>query len=148
MTGPGGLFDTGIGLPGFALLAAASAAAGAVNSVAGGGTILTFPVLAALLPPDPARLVVANATSTIGLWPGAAIAAWAYRGERDGQSPWARWLLLPSAAGAVVGVWLVLTLPPGSCGGASDFLLIASRPSDHARHLAGGRLGPVREGHA
>jgi hypothetical protein len=48
----------------------------------------------------------------------------------------------------VVGVWLVLTLPPGSCGGASDFLLIASRPSDHARHLAGGRLGPVREGHA
>jgi hypothetical protein len=124
MTGLGGLFHTGIGLPGFAILAAASAAAGAINSVAGGGTILTFPVLAALLPPDPARLVVANATSTIGLWPGAAIAAWAYRGERDGQPPWVRWLLLPSAAGAVVGVWLVLGLPARLFAAAVPWLIL------------------------
>jgi uncharacterized membrane protein YfcA len=103
---------TGIGLPGLALLAAVSGVAAAVNSVAGGGTILTFPVLAALLPPGPGRMVSANATSTIGLWPGALAAAWAYRAERVGQPGWARWLLLPSVAGAVLGAWLVLWLPP------------------------------------
>jgi uncharacterized membrane protein YfcA len=56
--------------------------------------------------------VVANATSTIGLWPGALAAAWAYRGEREGQPPFTRWLVVPSVAGALVGAWLVVVLPP------------------------------------
>jgi len=99
-------------LSGLAALAAVTFVAGAVNSVAGGGTILTFPVLAAILPPDPGRMVTANATSTIGLWSGSAAAAWAYRGERVGQPPWARWLLVPSVAGSVLGAVLVLVLPP------------------------------------
>jgi len=97
---------------GLLALAVVSFVAGAVNAVAGGGTILTFPVLAAVLPPDPARLVTANATSTIGLWPGAVAAAWAYRGDRVGQPPWAAWLLVPSFLGAALGVVLVLLLPP------------------------------------
>jgi len=99
-------------LPGLVALAAVSFVAGGVNAVAGGGTILTFPVLAALLPADPARLVIANATSTIGLWPGAIAAAWSYRGERVGQPPWAVWLVLPSLVGALLGAVLVLVLPP------------------------------------
>ena len=99
-------------LPGLVALAIVSFVAGGVNAVAGGGTILTFPVLAAILPDGPARLVAANATSTIGLWPGAVAAAWAYRGERIGQPPWAVWLLVPSLMGAALGVVLVLVLPP------------------------------------
>jgi len=99
-------------IAGLALLAAVTFVAAAVNSVAGGGTILTFPALTAILPPDPGRLVVANATSTIGLWPGALSAAWAYRGEREGQPPFTRWLVVPSVAGALVGAWLVVVLPP------------------------------------
>ena len=99
-------------LQGHALLAVAALAAGAVNSFAGGGTILTFPVLGAILPDLPGRLVIANATSTIGLWPGAATAAWAYRGEREEVPAWARWLIVPSVLGAVVGTALVLVLPP------------------------------------
>jgi uncharacterized membrane protein YfcA len=106
-----GPFDWG-GAAGFALLAAVTFLGAAVNSVAGGGTILTFPVLAAILPAEAARLVTANATSTIGLWPGAIAAAWAYSGERVGQPPWARWLLVPSIAGAVAGALLVVALPP------------------------------------
>ena len=40
--------------------------AGMINSVAGGGTLLSFPTLVWLgLPP-----VVANATNTVGIWPG------------------------------------------------------------------------------
>lgn len=99
-------------LPGLAALAAVSFVAGAVNAVAGGGTILTFPVLAAILPAGPARLVAANATSTIGLWPGSVAAAWIYRGERVGQPPWAVWLMVPSLVGAALGAVLVQVLPP------------------------------------
>jgi uncharacterized membrane protein YfcA len=98
-------------LQGFAILAVVSLLAGAVNSFAGGGTILTFPVLAAILPADPSRLVTANVTSTIGIWPGAAAASWAYRDERAGQPPWAGWLILPSVLGAIAGTLLLLVLP-------------------------------------
>lgn len=111
---------------GLAALAAVTFVAGAVNAVAGGGTILTFPVLAAILPDGPARLVVANATSTIGLWPGAVAASWAYRRERDGQPPWARWLLAPSVAGAVLGSLLVLALPPSWFAAGVPWLILVA----------------------
>lgn len=97
---------------GLVLLAVVTAVAAAVNSVAGGGTILTFPALTAILPDTPARMVVANATSTIGLWPGALAAAWAYRGDRVDQPGWARWLVIPSIGGAAIGSALVSLLPP------------------------------------
>lgn len=109
-----------------ALLAAVSVAAGAVNSVAGGGTILTFPVLAALLPGGPGVAVAANATSTLGIWPGAVASAWAYRGERVGLPPWAPWLVVPSVAGAALGVALVLWLPPGWFAAAVPWLILGA----------------------
>lgn len=111
---------------GMALLAAVTFAAGAINSVAGGGTILTFPLLAALLPADPARLVTANATSTLGLWPGALAAAWASRGRRAGLPRWTRGLLAVSVAGAVAGTLLVLLLPPAWFSRAVPWLILAA----------------------
>lgn len=113
-------------LPGFVALAVASFLAGAVNAVAGGGTLLTFPVLAAILPPDPARLVVANATSTIGLWPASVAASWAYRSERSGQPPWSFWLLPPSVIGAVVGAAAVVVCPPEWFSGCVPWLILAA----------------------
>ncbi|NDC63195.1 MAG: sulfite exporter TauE/SafE family protein [Planctomycetia bacterium] len=112
--------------PGLAALAAVTSLAAAINSMAGGGTILTFPVLAAILPAGPTRMVVANATSTIGLWPGAVSAAWAYRGERSGQPPWSRWLLVPSVAGALVGSALVLVLPARWFDSLVPWLILAA----------------------
>jgi uncharacterized membrane protein YfcA len=111
---------------GLVLLAVTAAVAGAINSVAGGGTILTFPLLTALLPPGPGQLVVANATSTIGLWPGALAAAWAYRGERQNLPGWARWLVVPSVIGAIVGTLLVLVLPPGWFAAAVPWLILTA----------------------
>jgi len=111
---------------GMALLAAVTFAAAAINSVAGGGTILTFPLLAALLPPDPARLVTANATSTLGLWPGALAAAWASRGERAGLPEWTRGLVGASVAGAVAGTLLVLVLPPAWFARAVPWLILSA----------------------
>ncbi len=96
----------------YLFLAVVTAIASAINSVAGGGTILTFPALAAMLPHGPAQLVIANVTSKIGLWPGALAAAWEYRHERRDQPPWAVWLLLPSLVGSLLGTALVMVLPP------------------------------------
>ncbi|MDA7938537.1 sulfite exporter TauE/SafE family protein [Pirellulales bacterium] len=105
------LIESATSLPSLAFIAAVTAVAAAINSVAGGGTILTFPALAAILPADPARLVIANATSTIGLWPGTLSATWEYRHERGHHPKWSAWLFLPSIAGSVIGTLLVLVLP-------------------------------------
>ncbi|MFM1903624.1 MAG: hypothetical protein RLZZ440_1524 [Planctomycetota bacterium] len=99
-------------------------AAGGINAIAGGGTILTFAVLSAILPPDPGRLVAANVTSKIGIWPGAVAAAWAYRGSREAQPAWARWLLWPSGVGAVIGVGLLRVLPKESFDAVVPWLIL------------------------
>ncbi|NUQ13566.1 MAG: sulfite exporter TauE/SafE family protein, partial [Gemmatimonadaceae bacterium] len=63
-----------------ALVIVAAAVGGAVNSIAGGGTLLTFPALVALgVPP-----LTANATSTVALWPGAVGSMWGYRSALAG----------------------------------------------------------------
>ncbi len=60
-----------------AILFAAATAGGGMNALAGGGTILTFPVL--LLLGESA--ITANATSTVALLPGAAASLFGYRRE-------------------------------------------------------------------
>jgi uncharacterized membrane protein YfcA len=86
----------------FALLSAAAFLAGAMNSIAGGGTLLTFPALTLFVPP-----AVANATSTIALMPGSIAGAVGYRAE---LAPSRRFLLrmfVPSILGGFLGAWLV-----------------------------------------
>lgn len=85
----------------------AAIVAGAMNSIAGGGTLLTFPALVALgISP-----ISANATSTVALWPGALGSMWGYRGELRGARPWAVGFALPSLVGGAVGAWLLLRTP-------------------------------------
>ncbi len=79
--------------------------AGIVNSVAGGGTLLTFPALMAVVSP-----VAANATSTFALVPGSMAGAWGYRREMGAARKWAWLLLPPSFAGALIGTLLVTNL--------------------------------------
>ena len=126
------------------LLAAATFVGAGVNAIAGGGTILTFPVVAAILPEGPAGLVAANATSTLGLWPGAIAAAWAGRSERNGLPSWTRWLLPASVIGAIAGALLVLALPPVWFSRLVPWLILgaallfAFQPRLAARLAAGG----------
>lgn len=86
-----------------ALLAAAFAA-GAVNSIAGGGTLLTFPALLAI----GVSPLAANATSTVALVPGSLGAFWAYRGELQDDRIVLAALAVPSALGGVAGALLAL----------------------------------------
>lgn len=87
------------------LLCASALLAGIVNSVAGGGTLLTFPVLVWAL----GSAVGANATSTTALFPGSIAAAWGYRRELAAERRWILPLLIPSLLGGLLGTWLVVS---------------------------------------
>lgn len=81
--------------------------AGMINSVAGGGTLLSFPTLIWLGVPS----VAANATSTVALWPGTVGSVWGYRRELSeiDRSLWA--LAVPSLGGGLLGAMLLSRTP-------------------------------------
>ncbi len=87
-----------------ALLAAAGLGAGAVNAVAGGGSLISFPaLLAAGYAP-----VTANVTNALAVLPGYLGGSLAYRRELSGQGGRIRALALTSALGAACGAALLL----------------------------------------
>src|SRR6266581_9489238 len=77
----------------------ASAAAGAINAVAGGGTLVTFPTLLFFGTPS----VVANATSTLALVFGTAGGTFGYRQHLKSIAPWLRRFLPVSLLGGLIG---------------------------------------------
>ena len=90
-----------------AILFAAATAGGGMNALAGGGTILTFPVL--LLLGESA--ITANATSTVALLPGAAASLFGYRREVATHRQWLSTLFVPSLLGGAAGSMLLLLTP-------------------------------------
>jgi uncharacterized membrane protein YfcA len=79
------------------LIALASFVAAAINSIAGGGTFLSFPALTGVAGLSEK---VANMTSTIGLWPGSASGVYAARPEFR-RIP--RWMLIGYGIISLVG---------------------------------------------
>jgi uncharacterized membrane protein YfcA len=81
--------------------------AGILTSTVGIASLLSFPVLVAVgLPP-----VVANASNTVGLTPGAISGSWGYRSELREHPRVAAVVLATCAVGSVVGAVLLLALP-------------------------------------
>jgi uncharacterized membrane protein YfcA len=88
----------------------AGLAAGAINTVVGSGTLITFPTLIAFgVPP-----VTANVSNTIGLVPGVASGTIGYRRELKGQRARAIRLGSASVLGGIAGAVLLLSLPEGA----------------------------------
>src|SRR5688500_13888486 len=89
--------------------------AGAINALAGGGTLLTFPALMAGLTglsyPQKFISAMANATSTVALMPASISSAWAYRRELKEVKRWLVLLTIPSIAGGISGALLVTWFP-------------------------------------
>jgi uncharacterized membrane protein YfcA len=85
----------------------ATVAGSAVNSIAGGGTLLTFPALVGLGVPA----IVANATSTVALVPGSFSSLVGYQNELKGARAWAIRFAVPSVIGGVAGALLLLVTP-------------------------------------
>jgi uncharacterized protein len=88
---------------------AAGFTAGGINAIVGSGSLVTFPVLLAVgFAP-----VTANVSNSVGLVFGNLSAAWGYRKELAGQRDRAVLGSTGTAAGAIVGGVLLLTLPEG-----------------------------------
>jgi uncharacterized protein len=133
-------------------VAIAAAAGGMVNSIAGGGTLLTFPALIALgVPP-----LVANATSTVALWPGALSSMYGYRAHLRGLRRWAAIFAIPSLLGGFCGAWLLLEtsesrfekIVPWLVFGATFLFAIQGpvmrrlRPQNHNNRIDDGTFAP------
>ena len=125
--------------------------AGVMNSVAGAGTLVTFPALIAAGIPA----VDANATSTVALVPGAFGSMLGYRKQLDGSRSWALGFALPSLLGGGVGAWLLLVTPPERFKALVPFLVLGAtllfliqRPTMRwlRRHQADGRTSDWYDG--
>jgi len=89
---------------GLAALFVVGALAAAINAVAGGGSLLSFPLLVGLgVPP-----LQANATNSVGIWPGSLGSALGFRNLLPATAHHLRDLVLPTAAGAWFGAWLLV----------------------------------------
>ena len=105
------------------LLLAAAFGAGVLNTIAGGGTFLTFPALVfAGIPP-----VAANATSAVAVFPGYLAGALAYRRELAGFAPRELLRLLAhTLAGGLAGSLLLLVSSNAAFSAVVPFLLLAA----------------------
>jgi uncharacterized membrane protein YfcA len=101
-------------------MVAAAFAAGVINSIAGGGTLITFPVLI-WLGLDPK---VANATSTVALWPGLFGGLFGYRRELEHSSAILLRLGVTSVIGGAVGAWLLIWTPSPTFARLVPFLIL------------------------
>lgn len=96
--------------------------AGMINSVAGGGTLLSFPALI-WLGRDP---VIANATSTVALWPGSFGGLLGFRRELRQSRRWAFWLGVPSVLGGALGAYLLLRTPSRTFSAIVPYLILGA----------------------
>jgi uncharacterized membrane protein YfcA len=126
--------------PDVALLAGAALVAGAVNAVAGGGSLISFPALLAVGYPA----IDANVTNTVALCPGYFGGTLGYRRELAGQRGRVRALGATSTVGAVLGAFLLVISSPALFDLIVPFLiflacgLLAAQP--WLRRLVQGRL--------
>jgi uncharacterized membrane protein YfcA len=102
------------------MLLVAAFAAGVINSVAGGGTLLTFPALLAL----GLDAKVANATSTVALWPALAGGLFGYRKEMEGTRDLLWRLGTASVVGGGIGASLLIRTPSQTFARLVPFLIL------------------------
>ncbi|HLY67899.1 MAG TPA: TSUP family transporter, partial [Chloroflexota bacterium] len=103
-----------------AIMLAAAATGGLMNAMAGGGTIVTFPILVLL----GERAIIANATSTVALLPGAAASMAGYGREVATHREWLKTLLLPSIVGGGIGSLLLLRTPEKTFANLAPLLVL------------------------
>ena len=121
------------------LAGAAAFAGGAVNALAGGGTLITFPVLIALgVPP-----VAANVTNTIALCPGYVGGMVAQAEDLEGQGARLRLFVPVALAGGVAGALLLLHTEEAAFRRLVPFLILLAAAllavQERLRRLLAGR---------
>jgi uncharacterized membrane protein YfcA len=103
-----------------AVVAAAAFAAGMINSIAGGGTLVSFPALLWL----GRASTLANATSTVALWPASLAGLYGFRRELKGSGRDFALFAVPSLLGGVLGALLLLRTPTEMFDRLVPFLIL------------------------
>jgi uncharacterized membrane protein YfcA len=103
-----------------ATLAAAALIAGAMNAIAGGGTLLTFPALLAFGMPA----ISANATSTLALMVGIVGSTYGYRAHLPVTGIWLKRFGVVSVIGSLIGAALLTVTPEKAFANLVPFLLL------------------------
>ena len=101
-------------------LLAAAFAAGAINAVAGGGSLISFPALIAA----GYSSKTANVTNTVALWPGYVGGSLGYREELRGQGRRLLQLAVPNVLGALAGSIVLLVTPESAFDVIVPFLIL------------------------
>ncbi len=127
------------------LLIAAGLGAGIFNGIAGGGSLLSFPVLLGLGYPA----LTANITNTVGIWPGYLGGAAGFRTEIADQRPHLARLIPVGLAGGVLGAVLLLTTPSSTFARLAPYLILGAAALFAAQPLlrrafTGGTHQPAR----
>ena len=125
------------------LILAAGVLAGVLNSIAGGGTLISFPTLV-WLGRDP---IAANVTNTIAIWPASLAGAFGFRRELATARRWLLILIIPSLAGGALGGWLLLRTPTSTFERLVPFLILGATLLLAAQELITSRLGIVGRAH-
>ena len=127
------------------LIVLAGVGAGAVNTMVGSGSLISYPIMVALgIPP-----VTANVANSVGLTPGSIAGAWGYRSELRGVPPRPLWMLAGlSAAGGAIGAALLTVAPETAFEFVVPVLILAATvlmalQPRIATHDDAGRTQPV-----
>lgn len=126
-----------------AIILVAALLAGAINSIAGGGTLVSFPALV-WLGRDP---ILANATNAVAMWPGSLASAYGFRRELATARRWLLLLIIPSLVGGGLGAWLLLRTPTLTFERIVPFLILGATLLLAAQEMITKRLGVLAHAH-
>jgi uncharacterized membrane protein YfcA len=125
------------------LIAAAAFVAGVINSMAGGGTLISFPTMVWLGRPP----IMANATNAVALWPGSLSAMFGYRDDMRRVRRWLFLLIIPSVAGGAFGAILLLHTSEKTFSRIVPFLILGATLLLAAQELISRKLNLIAKAH-
>jgi uncharacterized protein len=125
------------------VIVGAAVIAGMINSIAGGGTLISFPALL-WIGRNP---IAANATNTVALWPGSLAGVFGFRRELASVRRWLLLLVLPSLAGGITGALLLLRTPAPLFERLVPLLILAATILLAMQETISRKLGTVAHAH-
>ena len=106
----------------YLVITGAALLAGAINSIAGGGTLISFPALVWI----GRTAIVANATNTVAIWPGSLAGVFGFRHELKKLPRWLLFLMIPAFAGGITGAVVLLKTPEKVFAHLVPFLILGA----------------------
>lgn len=106
----------------YLVIGLAALLAGGINSIAGGGTLISFPALVWI----GRSTIVANATNTVAIWPGSLAGALGFRDELKHLQRWLLWLVVPALLGGITGAVILLKTPEKTFAHLVPFLILGA----------------------